>query len=110
MNIVLCAGYLVCMDQINAYKPLEHWDVSMGITFRFSLVTLFVTLFAGMLIAFYTEKKSLLWLPVILPILYWMDCRAVLPYRSVAFTGLNIAIYSIYILGVMCYKRYRYMK
>lgn len=58
LNIICCATYCVCLNQINVCKPIVHMDVSIGILFRFSIVILFLTLLAGMFILRLTRKNS----------------------------------------------------
>lgn len=104
LNIALCMAYTFSIDRINSCMPLVHWDVAMGLTFRFSVVVLFVAMLSAMALHLYTKKKYIPWLPAIFPLLYWVNCLNLFPYTSVAFAGLNIVIYSIYILGISWYS------
>lgn len=97
LNIICCATYCVCLNQINACKPIAHMDVSIGILFRFSIVILFLTLLAGMFILRLTRKKLLIVLPVIMPVLLWSNHLDIFPHRAFVYMGLSIVIYGIYL-------------
>ena len=82
LNIICCAAYCLCLNQINVCKPIAHMDISIGILFRFSIVIQFLTLLAGVFILRLTRRKFLVALPVIMPVVYM---------------GLSIVIYGIYL-------------
>ncbi len=71
-------------------------DVSIGILFRFSIAVLFLTLLAGMFILRLTRRKSLITLPVIMPVLLWSN-HLDIPHRAFVYMGLSIVIYGIYL-------------
>lgn len=97
LNIICCAAYCVCLNQINICKPIAHMDVSIGILFRFSIAVLFLTLLAGMFILRLTRRKFLIVLPVIMPVLLWSNHLDIFPHRAFVYMGLSIVIYGIYL-------------
>lgn len=107
LNIICCAAYCVCLNQINICKPIAHMDVSIGILFRFSIVVLFLTLLAGMFILRLTRRKFLIALPVIMPVLLWGNYLDIFPHRAFVYMGLSIVIYGMY-LSICGYLAKRY--
>ena len=97
LNIICCAAYCVCLNQINVCRPIAHMDVSIGILFRFSIVVLFLTLLAGMFILRLTRRKLLIALPVIMPVLLWGNHLDIFPRRAFVYMGLSIVIYGLYL-------------
>ena len=97
LNIICCAAYCVCLNQINVCKPIAHMDVSIGILFRFSIVIQFLTLLAGMFILRLTRRKFLIALPVIMPVLLWSNHLDIFPHRAFVYMGLSIVIYGMYL-------------
>ena len=97
LNIICCAAYCVCLNQINVCRPIAHMDVSIGILFRFSIVVLFLTLLAGMFILRLTRRKLLIALPVIMPVLLWGNHLDIFPHRAFVYMGLSIVIYGLYL-------------
>ena len=97
LNIICCAAYCVCFNQINVCRPIAHMDVSIGILFRFSIVVLFLTLLAGMFILRLTQRKLLIALPVIMPVLMWVNHLDIFPRRAFVYMGLSIVIYGMYL-------------
>lgn len=104
LNIVLCIIYIIFMNMINLYSPLEHWNISFTITFKLSIVVLFITLVLAMIIILYIKNKYIILSPIFLLIFYWLDIYQILPIRSIMFLILNIIIYSIYCLFVFSVK------
>ena len=97
LNIICCAAYCVCLNHINACRPIAYMDVSIGILFRFSIVVLFLTLLAGMFILRLTRRKLLIALPVIMPVLMWVNHLDIFPRRAFVYMGLSIVIYGLYL-------------
>lgn len=106
INITLCIIYSFCVECLNCYKPIAHRDISLGITFRFSIIILFITLFVEMLIDLYLKNKIIKWIPIIFPLFYWASYYSVFPYRFIAFIALNITIYFIYTFTLVFAKKH----
>jgi hypothetical protein len=98
VNIVLCIIYMCGIEHINQYKPIALWDVSLGITFKYSVVTLFFSMFLEMLLDVYLKKKIVKIIPVICPLFYWISYYKIFPYRFLIFITFVIIIYTIYSL------------
>lgn len=106
INIILCIIYSFCVECFNCYKPIVYWAISLGITFRLSIIILFITLFFEMLIDLYLKNKIIKWIPIIFPLFYWASYYRVFPYRFIAFIALNITIYFIYTFVLIFIRKY----
>lgn len=49
-----------------------------------------------MLIFFFIKNKLVRWIPLILPLLYWLTYYQIFPYRLIVYIFLNITIYLLY--------------
>lgn len=97
LNIICCAVYGVCLNQINVCRPVAHMDVSIGILFRFSIVVLFLTLLAGVFLLRLTQRKLLMGIPVVMPVLLWGNHLDIFPHRAFVYMGLSMVIYGLYL-------------
>lgn len=105
LNVALCIIYAICVDQVNSYKPIE-WNISMGITFRLSIIVLSIALFLEMWIIFYVHRKYIYWLPILIPVSYWVNYCNLFPYRFIVFIVLNIVVYLIYTVAIIYITKY----
>lgn len=97
IKIVLVALLMLCITLLNLYSPIRNYETSIGITFHFGLVVLLGSLFLTMMCLFFSKKKVLHWLPMVIPMYYWYDQVSVFPHRSWAILIANIVFYAIYI-------------
>lgn len=105
LNVALCIICAICVDQVNSYKPIE-WNILMGITFRLSIIVLFIALFLEMWIIFYVRRKYIYWLPILIPVSYWVNYCNLFPYRFIVFIVLNIVVYLIYTVAIIFITKY----
>lgn len=108
LYVALCIICAICVNLVNPYKPIE-WDISMGITFRLSIMVLFIALFLEMWMIFYVLRKYIYWLPILIPVSYWVNNCNLFPYRFIVFIVLNIVAICLGFLyySLLSYVNYR---
>ena len=59
-------------------------------------MTAFLMVAIAMLMLFFINNKLVRWIPLILPLLYWLTYYQIFPYRLIVYIFLNITIYLLY--------------
>lgn len=98
LNLFICIVNLLELSLINTLVPIPHYDLSFGLSFLGSIVTLFIAQVVSMLIALCFNNPKLRIIPLVAMLIFWADTFDIMPHRSIVYCIISILTFSLYLL------------
>lgn len=101
LNLVISLIYLLAMCLINRLAPIAHPNVAYGLTMVVWTIMLFATQSLLLLLSFWSKRKFVFFIPLIIPAVYGLSLLDVYPKRSFVWLFLLLVLYTLYYAFLM---------
>ena len=103
LNLVMSLIYLLAMCLINRLAPIAHPNVAYGLTMVVWTIMLFATQSLLLLLLFWSKRKFVFFIPLIIPAVYGLSLLDVYPKRSFVWLFVLLILYVCYYLFLIKY-------
>lgn len=103
LNLVMSLIYLLAMSLINRLAPIAHPNVAYGLTMVVWTILLFATQSLVLLLLFWSKRKFVFFIPLIIPAVYALSLLDVYPKRSFVWLFVLLILYICYYLFLIKY-------
>ncbi len=103
LNLVMSLIYLLAMCLINRLAPIAHPNVAYGLTMVVWTILLFATQSLLLLLLFWSKRKFVFFIPLIIPTVYGLSLLDVYPKRSFVWLFVLLILYICYYLFLIKY-------
>lgn len=101
LNLVMSLIYLLAMSLINRLAPIAHPNVAYGLTMVVWTIMLFATQSLLLLLSFWSKRKFVFFIPLIIPAVYGLSLLDVYPKRSFVWLFVLLVLYTLYYTFLM---------
>mgnify|MGYP001630632581 CR=1 FL=1 len=103
LNLVMSLIYLLAMSLINRLAPIAHPNVAYGLTMVVWTIMLFAIQSLLLLLLFWSKRKFVFFIPLIIPAVYGLSLLDVYPKRSFVWLFVLLILYICYYLFLIKY-------
>ena len=96
LNLVMSLIYLLAMCLINRLAPIAHPNVAYGLAMVTWTIVLFATQSLLLLLLFWSKRKFVFFIPLIIPAVYGLSLLDVYPKRSFVWLFVLLVLYTLY--------------
>lgn len=109
LNCLFCFIEALMFQCVNILYPINHFDVSITITIECSLFIGFLFRVIYLFLFYYSFKKYINVIFVIIILSYWLNVSSFFPNRFMVYLSVSIILYFIYVI-LQNYLLRKYLK
>ena len=96
LNLVMSLIYLLAMCLMNRLAPIAHPNVAYGLTMVVWTIMLFAIQSLLLLLLFWSKRKFVFFIPLIIPAVYGLSLLDVYPKRFFVWLFVLLVLYTLY--------------